>query len=637
MSKNILANTSDAKSFMPIIFRILGIAVVLFILIFPVYAFNETFVYGTDWFFGTDTYMRMVRVDEWIGALSHNPGWETWYGNISSTSNWPYGQTLHWTRPLDIIIAVMALALAPFSGIERGLYYSGVGVSPLLAVLSILMLWRATRSFLDTRGQIAMAILLMAAPVTKNYFYAARPDHHSLLVFLFVIVFSLIIMMFSDDENESSQNFKFPLIAGIVSAIAVWASIEALVTMAFAGAVIGFIWFYRGKINDLNKLRWFLWGLLGGGIIALVIERPPIEWIGAVEYDRISIPHITLFLALAMVAECVWRAQINSTHLVRFFSGTVMVVVPAIVLFFIFPDFFKGPFAGAMDIALQDVWLNKIEELRPMFDGDLASASIAIMHLGPLLWVGWWFKKTALEQSGIITARPTTNVMLVLVLGIIIFVPLAIYQVRWSAYLGVIVALPLAALAQRLFDFNVGPKIGAAPGVPIFRVPVVVAVFIGPALGALVVTQLWDEQNSTKKTFAGCKWSEVTPVLKEIAAKSGRKINIMTRIHQGPEVLYRSGQNVVGTPHHRNTEGILDSFAVFADTDMEKVVSIISKRNIDYLALCKGTIEERVYLNTPGKTLSRMLDDGIPPKWLRVVPLPGDSGERFHVFKVMGP
>ena len=653
MPNNNHTSTGDAKS---AIFKILGMAFAILIVIIPVYAFNDEFVVGTDWYFGTDTYMRMVRVNEWVQAISENVGWgswpDSWYGNFSASSNWPYGQTLHWTRPLDIIIVAGGLLLAPITGIERGLYYSGVGVSPFLAMLSILVLFRATRSFLDTRGQISMAILVVGAPVTKNYFYAARPDHHSLLVFLFAVVFSyLIIMLYEDDEDEDGddgdKNIKHPIIAGGVAAVAVWVSIEALVTVAFGAGVIGFFWLIKAKLEYLGKLRWFLWGLALAGIVAITLERPPAQWFQAVEYDRISIPHITLFIMLALVSELIWRIwkkkKTTSTYADRFISGTIIIAVPAIILFLIFPDFFKGPFAGAMDIRLQEVWLNKIEELRPMFDGNVASYSLAIMHLAPLLWVAWWLKKIrnkkelSLSDSGLadsgLADSGLAGLVLVIILGIIIFAPLSIYQVRWSAYLGIVLAVPLASLAQILFDFSGGPTIGTNPKTPIFRVPIVASVFVAPALGALALTSLLANETTDGEASKNCKWSDVAPQLKKISEQRGRKINIMTRIHEGPEVLYRTGQNVVGTPHHRNTEGILDSLKVLAGTDLNESFSILSERNIDYLAFCKDTIEERVYLNTPGETLSRMMADGRQPKWLEAVTLPGDTGDRFYLFR----
>ena len=614
------------------------LAVVLLVLIIPVYILNDSYVFGDDWFFDTDTYMRMVRVQEWVGAISQNMDYKSWYGNVSTSSNWPYGQTLHWTRPLDIILVAGGLLLAPITGMERGLYYFAVAISPLLAVLSILMMFRASKSFLDTRGQISMAILVLIAPITRNYFYVARPDHHSLLIFLFVIIYAQIIIMFCEERHSEFAKKKYPLIAGAVGAVALWTSVEALVTVAFGGIAIGVVWFVWGENKNFERLRFYLWAIAITSVIAIVVERPPSQWVYVIEYDRLSIAHVTLFLLLAFTAELIWLALKNNftNHIKRLIAGIILVSIPAIVMALLFPDFFKGPFAGAMDSRLQTIWLSKIQELRPLFDWDVQSLPRTFIHLGPLLWIGWWLRTTIKERGYANNNQPSPYLILVIVVGIFVFVPLSIYQARWAAYLGVICAVPLAVLAQRLFDFNAGPTIGPPPGTPIFRVPLVSSVFVAPAFLALLLVSLSnaiEEVDPSNDEANDCKWSEITPMFKHMEKTHGRKINIMTGIHEGPEVLYRTGQNIVGTPHHRNTKGILDSFRVLANENTSQAFSILSMRNIDYLSFCKDSTEEKVYLQTAGETIMRMITEGRAPKWLVPVTPPLGVTSDFYIFR----
>src|SRR3546814_9831483 len=46
---------------------------------------------------GPDSYMRMVRVNE----LAQGGGW---FDDTIARANAPYGDTLHWTRPLDVLL-----------------------------------------------------------------------------------------------------------------------------------------------------------------------------------------------------------------------------------------------------------------------------------------------------------------------------------------------------------------------------------------------------------------------------------------------------------------------------------------------------------------------------------------------------
>ena len=152
----------------------------------------------------------------------------------------------------------------------------------------------------------------------------------------------------------------------------------------------------------------------------------------------------------------------------------------------------------------------------------------------------------------------------------------------------------------------------------------------------MAIVNLWPEDGSKtsgeNSNVNACRWSEITPALRRMEQETGRKINIMTGIHEGPEVLYRSGQNVVGTPHHRNTAGILDSFDFFTNKNMEQAFSILSKRDIDYLVFCKDSTEENVYLQTQGNTVVRMISEGRAPKWLVPVIWPSVDTSSFYIF-----
>ena len=62
---------------------------------------------------GPDSYMRLVRVDAlWSGG--------GWFDNLIVDSNVPLGDTLHWTRPFDVLILLGGWVLEPFLGHERG-------------------------------------------------------------------------------------------------------------------------------------------------------------------------------------------------------------------------------------------------------------------------------------------------------------------------------------------------------------------------------------------------------------------------------------------------------------------------------------------------------------------------------------
>ena len=74
---------------------------------------------------GTDGYMRLVRVE-----LLHETG--AWFDGRIPRSNAPYGDTLHWTQPFDLLLLGATWPLTPFLGFEKALFWGGAFVSPLL-------------------------------------------------------------------------------------------------------------------------------------------------------------------------------------------------------------------------------------------------------------------------------------------------------------------------------------------------------------------------------------------------------------------------------------------------------------------------------------------------------------------------
>ncbi len=95
---------------------------------------------------GTDGYMRLVRVE-----LLQETG--AWFDGRIPRSNAPYGDTLHWTRPFDVLLLGVAWLLTPFLGFEKALFWGGSFVSPVLLLVSALVMMWASRPVIDAQFQ----------------------------------------------------------------------------------------------------------------------------------------------------------------------------------------------------------------------------------------------------------------------------------------------------------------------------------------------------------------------------------------------------------------------------------------------------------------------------------------------------
>jgi len=134
-----------------------------------------------------------------------------------------------------------------------------------------------------------------------------------------------------------------------------------------------------------------------------------------------------------------------------------------------------------------------------------------------------------------------------------------------------------------------------------------------------------------------CSIKELAPFLNAFAADGGRRpLTILAMIDIGPELLYRTPHRVIGTPYHRNTAGIRDSYAGLASAEPE-ARRILAARQVDLVLLCPKT-DKNFYLGEGGDSLYSRLLRGDVPGWLAPVPLRDPPLEStFRIFRVVRP
>ena len=97
---------------------------------------SVTFVHVVWWLVGdsvvtfgnlvdSDGYARLVRIQRLLETGA-------WFDVGLPRANRPDGGTLHWTRPLDVLLIILALPLAVLIGFSKALFWAEILVSPLL-------------------------------------------------------------------------------------------------------------------------------------------------------------------------------------------------------------------------------------------------------------------------------------------------------------------------------------------------------------------------------------------------------------------------------------------------------------------------------------------------------------------------
>lgn len=593
----------------------------------------------SEWFPGTDTYMRMVRVREWLADGA-------WYETFSARSNWPYGETLHWTRPMDLALVALGAPFWPFVGLHKALYIAAVIIGPLLMLAAIgLLLW-GTRAILDDRGRVILVILFALQPMVQSTFVVARPDHHSMILVAFIGVFAGLLRHAADP----ARNDKAPIWVGAWAAFGIWVSVEALAIELFALAALGLVWVASGRQPWLDALKRFT---VTGALVlaaALAVERPPGQWLSSEEYDRLSTVQVTLLALIALGVTAMGRANarlpadLQAKPWGRAVVAALAAVAAGLVMAGLYPAFFKGPFGAAMDPRLADLWLSQINEFTPLLKADKDLAVLALIVLGPALWaLVWGVRALQRERYG----AHTVALVLTVALAVVMFAPLAAHQARWGGYVGVAVVVPWAVLLTDILDWRGGPKAGGrSGGTPLLRTPLFALVALAHLLAAWALNTAageggaGDDTGNTTETLTGktaCRWRALAPVLNDEAFTKDGPQMLFTFMHMGPEVLYRTPHRVVGTPYHRNTEGLMDTFTVFTSEDLRESRAILERRGADYLITCVNAGEEGFLLGFDGDTLIRRIHEGHPPGWLVPMPLPEGLEDDFRVYRFDPP
>ncbi len=557
---------------------------------------------------GPDGYMRLLRVME----LAQGGGW---YDPISERSNAPIGETLHWTRPLDLLLLLGGGLGSVVAGFDAALFAWGALIGPLLHLIALVALIWACRPLFERAGLILLGLLFAVQFFITFQFAVGRPDHHGLNILLFIWQMGFALRLCRNDADAATARW-----AALPAAMALWVSIEGGLGTAMILGAMALAWIVKGG-DYLAQIRRFLSYLCLGIAIALLLERPP-DGLASFDYDRLSLVHLTIFALLAamtLILQGLSRRIGNSWQ--RFGLSAAACAGAVAVIGFWLPDILQGPMAKMAPL-VREVWFQNNAEVSPIlkFDDLRRTGPKTLTHLGLAL--------VALPAALALILRHRgddrlawTVVAIFLVLGLL----LALREGRWAGYPQILSLLPCIALLFLLFRHFAGPGLGRVA----IRVLTVILLATGPLIGGGLLRQALP----VPKLGKPCDLPQMSRFLQQ--NYGDRPHAIINFIYSGPELLYRTHHLVVATPYHRNTDGITDTIRFFRDNDGAEAIQITKTRDIDLVLICPKDPEASNYRRPDGPaSVYDRLVGGQPPNWLRAVPLPAELAENFKLFQV---
>jgi hypothetical protein len=548
----------------------------------------------------TDAYMRLVRVR----LLATGGGW---FDSVIPRSNWPAGETLHWTRPLDVLLLAGAWLLTPLMGFDQALHLAGVALSPVLLVaLFAVVAWAAEPLVgRDARGLAMLALL--AQPTVMSYALPGRPDHHALILLCFGVSLGLMLRGLTE---PAERRWAWGL--GAAVAMGLWVSPEFLLPVAIFLGVGMALWVTRGGPFAPFQRAW-----TGACAVVLVVMLLAERGAGAltIEYDRLSVVHVLV----AALAWGVWWAlskwQRHTSHRspsrastvpVRLGMGLLAGGVALAAMAAVFPRFFGGPMVDVTDPVVR-TWLSRVTELQPaLLPTEARRAGLLLANAGSALVV---------LPTLVPGLRRDARVLLLFV-GITGCLALALAQVRWITYVQVMSAPALAMLVVHVR----GRWSGEARTALVKRVVATAGLIAGPLLAGAALFQM-ASPDLVQGTEIACEPEAVATWLATDPRWRDAPRTIAAYTDLGPVILYRSHHRVLATPYHRNAQGIRAAYDLLSTVDDERALALAREGDIDLILLCPQ-LDQAFFASERGgrTTLYGRLVTGTGPVWLRPVP-----------------
>ena len=592
-----------------------------------------------------DAYMRLQRVVE----LAENG---RWYDPFWTRTNAPYGETMHYTRPLDALLLAGAWVGSAITDFRTALWVWGGVLSPLLLVLSLLVLRWGVHPFLEGRAAFALCVLLACAqPALSSPFTVGRPDHHSLIALVLIAQLACLGRMTDDREPT-----RLALVAGALGGFGIWVSVELVLAQALVATALAMLWIWNPDPGPgLHAIRNYTIGLFAALSVALGLERPPGDW-SVPAVARISIVHWWL-AALALLSWLAISAAGRRWHLAASRPARCLLLalgglIPALGTLAIYPQFFAGPWHDFGPLIR--VWLDGNVEMQPLFPYNLDRARMFFFQLGPaivaLMFVAWRMPKAPTKER---------QILCILLIGLAIYLPLALAQMRWAMYIQILILLPWTLCLTHQWRWRGAVQLHGR------RVPLRVAAFASGLVSHVIIVMVLSAFLPSMRAGLdqrACRWPKMAAFLERNHVGGPGDDILFTYLFPGSEMMWRTPYDVVATPHG-NEPALLDMHRIFdarADSDAR---AVLDRRGIDLVLICPANVEARAWHDMPADrtvlgqlergevpsyhiaagdpapdrtTFHTRLKEGLLPPWIAPVELPAELAP-FQLFRVAGP
>lgn len=551
-----------------------------------------------------DSWLRLVMLREWI--LSGD-----WYNHAIPHYNPPFGSIIHWTRPVDLVEAAIVYVL-PGADLNLSLLRMALLVPVLWLGLLMLGIYRIVERHSDIPASYLMtAVMLAAMPIARNYFGLGNADHHAPLAVLFIWILAL--------ATKPTSTRREAIAIGILFALMLWISFEALILLLLVGAWFAIQWL-QGDEGAAITLRRIMVSSFLAGLLALMIEHPPELWFTPA-YDVFSIVYVALLLCAASLSCLITFTRNKPLRLRCILVGLAGLLQLASILY-LFPDIIRGPMALAHPIILSEI-LPNVEEAAPMLSQPILKLIALLLY--PLVTIFICIRSVRVPASSYYD-RQNAFIFLYFTLTLLL---LCFYQIRFSYYLYPLVIAILAPVIGALFSPEQQSVSSRWPAKNFLRLsprhqPILRMLIVSMAIGIPMGLYLASPTPTPTNTDLNQRYSLNNSCMKHasILIRSGALNHALGDTQQtilvptdiGPEVLFFTPYSIIAANYHRDGEAMKYVWDTYAMTEAAALQTQLADRNITAIINCAQKISNAGVLfdyATGTKPL---------PKWLAEIP-----------------
>lgn len=535
-----------------------------------------------------DNFMRLVQVREWLAGQS-------WTDVVQHRMNPPHGGDIHWSRLVDMPIALIIMALRPLFGQNVAEMVALIAVPALLSLALMLVLAPLLRTIAGRGVALALLALLPLCLFVSAQFVPMRIDHHGWQILMAAIA----LVAWTRPGMASAA------VAGAALAFWMHVSIEGLPYAMLFGGLYMMTYVLEGD----RRARAYLGALTIGSLLFLVSTHG-FAALARSYCDAISAPYVAALLLATcgfLVGDYSLRPSRWQTRLIPpLIAGGGALAAIALVD----PVCLAGPFA-TLDPLTRDFWYLSVLEGLPFWR---QSGSISlVMILAPLTGViAAIFHAWAAYRSrrDLIAVGIAIAALFAWGMGLLILRTGGVAQIYALPGMAMLIGWLIARSAQfrpRIaWIFSMAAAFLLATSIP----PLV--------LGASIFA---DNEKPTKSASgtnsdeADRQSQECVTRATDSALRGIGKVTLFAPLDVGPVLLYRTDVSVIASGYHRNSAAIAKVIRAYT-SPADTARAIVMKTPAQYLLLCRGTAEMSKYKYRAPQGLAATLDRGAIPSWL---------------------